>query len=1092
MKIHFLLFSLLFVTFNLLSQNTAPVAVPDTVSIMSEDTITIRALQNDYDPDGDSFYLYHAYLPKHGIREYNDSLITYHSKYYHGADSLYYIIIDDGNPPKRSERAGIYIAVTENPHLPMAVNDTFTVLTQKPTALNLLANDFDPDGDQLTYNSDIEASHGTISEVTDSTLVFTSSPGVFWNAGITYSNVKKEGVKRYFSNEANAVITVIDNPDLPTVVTDEVSATTFIPLQVNPLLNDIDPSGYPLKIHSVSGTVSTTAEIISDTIIEIRTTLFSGSDTIYYQIQEFDALYNYISEPGIIVVHAVENHDIPVAVTDMATVVFNDTVSVNVLQNDYSPVGEPLEIDKVNFSTSSFTTTTINDSILELTNLFPPFSYDDSVHQITVEYRVKEKNNPDVYSKWGNINLTVTRNNTLPMGVNDFTTTIGGLSVQINLLQNDINPGQDSMMLLQQGVKSIVSDQSSYTAVLNDSTVEYTPYGDFSGIDTVRYYIYNKSTGGMGLPVGYGYLIVDVNSSSFYKSLDINNIRAGINANGYLFNNFGYHGTEETEILKSQNHGFFPAFEAPKGSGINAVFSASLWMGGKDNTDPDNPLHLAAVRYMQTGNDYWYGPVSNTYDRQYDVKWIGLWKLTLYDIKYHMNHYQDAGYVAKKEIMTWPGNGDVSNGEAAQLAPYYDKNNNGLYEPMQGDYPLIRGNEAIYFIYNDDRLPHSESQGKNLGIEVHGMAYAFNDEADSALWNTIFIHYDIYNRSDTTYYDTYVGQFVDSDLGNPSDDYIQSNVQLGAMLSYNGDDFDDNFKNFNTGLYSPGYGDKLPAIGITLLGGPFMDADNTDNPSGGCDESINGLNFGNGTVDDERWGMQFFGYLNNSGGPWSDPRIAPEYYNHLHGYTNNGNRWHSVNSTGQEYDFNYFFPGNSDTCYYGTGGIDPGIYSTEETGNNGSPNPPGDRRGVISSGPFTFKPGDVQQLDLAYVFARSYDSSNPLDIVTNRIISIRNSAIADSLMVLPDEIDAISENHNQPGLIHIWPNPASGYINIDCRTIGEPLYYQIYGITGVQVGSGRLNGNTVNHLQLTGLEHGIYIIHLKTNKGLYYGKFVKQ
>ncbi|RLD85350.1 MAG: hypothetical protein DRJ09_13025, partial [Bacteroidetes bacterium] len=1000
MKIHFIFLSFLFLSFNLSAQNTAPVAVPDTVSIMSEDTITIRALQNDYDPDGNSFYLYHVYSPKHGKRAYNDSLITYHSYYFHGNDSLNYKIKDNGTPPMRSEKAYVYITVTENPHLPLAVNDTFTVMTQKPAALNLLANDSDPDGDQLTYNPDIETSHGTISGVTDSILVFTSIPGFIGNTRIIYSNMKNEGVKRYFSNEAEAAITVIDNPDLPVVSADEVSATTFVPVEINPLSNDIDPSGYPLKIYSVTGTDSTTVKIISDTIIEIRTTLFSGSDTIYYQVQEFDALYNYVSEPGKIVVHAVENHDIPVVVTDMATVVFNDMVSVNVLQNDYSPIGEPLEIDTVNHSSLSYTMATINDSILELTNMSPPFSYDDSIHQITVEYRVKEKNNPDIYSKWGNINLTVTRNNTLPMGVNDFTTTTGGLSVQINLLQNDINPGQDSIMLLQQGIKSIVSDQSSYSTVLNDSTIEYTPYADFSGIDTVRYYIYYKDGEKSGFPVGYGYLIVTVKNSNFYKTLDINNIKAGFNANGYLFNNFGYMGIGQHN---NYAHGFIPAFEAPKGSGINAIFSASLWMGGIDNTDPNNPLHLAAVRYMQAGNDYWYGPVSNTYDRQYDAKWIGLWKLTLYDIKYHMNHYQDAGYVAKKEITTWPGNGDVSNGESAQLAPYFDKNNNGIYEPMQGDYPLIRGNEAVFFIYNDDRLPHTESQGKNLGIEVHGMAYAFNDEADSTLWNTIFVHYDIYNRSDTTYHDTYVGQFIDSDIGYPSDDFIQSNVKLGAMLGYNGDDFDENFKNSSTGMDMPGYGDKLPAIGITMLGGPFMDADNSDNLSGGCDESINGLNFGNGTVDDERWGMQYFAFLNNSGTPWGDPQIAPEYYNQLHGYFNNDDRWHATNSTGQEYDFNYFFPGNSDTCHYGTGGIDPGINLTEETGNNGSPNPPGDRRGVVSSGPFTFKPGDVQQLDLAYVFARSYDDSDPLDIVTNRIISIRNSAITDSLMVLPDE-----------------------------------------------------------------------------------------
>ncbi len=48
--------------------------------------------------------------------------------------------------------------------------------------------------------------------------------------------------------------------------------------------------------------------------------------------------------------------------------------------------------------------------------------------------------------------------------------------------------------------------------------------------------------------------------------------------------------------------------------------------------------------------------------------------------------------------------------------------------------------------------------------------------------------------------------------------------------------------------------------------------------------AINGVNFGNGIVDDERFGMRRFVYHNNGGNAnQSDPTNAPEYYNYLRG-----------------------------------------------------------------------------------------------------------------------------------------------------------------------------------------------------------------
>ncbi len=51
----------------------------------------------------------------------------------------------------------------------------------------------------------------------------------------------------------------------------------------------------------------------------------------------------------------------------------------------------------------------------------------------------------------------------------------------------------------------------------------------------------------------------------------------------------------------------FSQYEVPKNSGIMALFTSALWLGG---TDINGQLKLAALRY-RSGQDYWPGPLSN-------------------------------------------------------------------------------------------------------------------------------------------------------------------------------------------------------------------------------------------------------------------------------------------------------------------------------------------------------------------------------------------------------------------------------------------------------------------------------------------------
>ena len=76
--------------------------------------------------------------------------------------------------------------------------------------------------------------------------------------------------------------------------------------------------------------------------------------------------------------------------------------------------------------------------------------------------------------------------------------------------------------------------------------------------------------------------------------LELNNVRAMIHTAGNLWQ-------RPNENLSQ--------YEVPKNSGIIALFTAALWLGG---TDVNNQLKLAALRY-RNGQDYWTGPLSQVF-----------------------------------------------------------------------------------------------------------------------------------------------------------------------------------------------------------------------------------------------------------------------------------------------------------------------------------------------------------------------------------------------------------------------------------------------------------------------------------------------
>lgn len=487
--------------------------------------------------------------------------------------------------------------------------------------------------------------------------------------------------------------------------------------------------------------------------------------------------------------------------------------------------------------------------------------------------------------------------------------------------------------------------------------------------------------------------------------LELNNVRALIETGGSMWQDRAT-GTASYEI--------------PKGSGHTALYSGALWMGGKD---VNGQLKIAATMFRQ-GNDFWAGPLTidaATVDTANGIAGYGAAEITdseceAWDRTFTVTRaeveefvaqfacgYCDPNYTVPNSIKDWPAHSNEP-GKDFYLAPFFDFNNDGLYNPVaDGDYPYydldgdidcqscdgnrevyLKGDQTIWWVMNDKGNIHTETGGDPIGMEIRAQAFAFttNDEIN----NMTFYNYEMINRGTQTLFDTYFAQWVDPDLGGPNDDYIGCDVQRGLGYAYNGDAFDADDQG------AIGYGANPPAIGVDFFEGPYVDNDGVDNliydnvqdalDNNGIVYPGIGLGYGDECDDNERFGMRRFVYFNREATNPNivDPSLSQDFYNYMTGYWLDGSQ---MIYGGDGHDPNggtpstYMFPGDSDPLNWATNGVAQGGASWTEQ-NEGVE--PGDRRFVQAAGPFTLKPGAVNNITVGVVYARG-STGDPFESV---------------------------------------------------------------------------------------------------------------
>ncbi len=454
---------------------------------------------------------------------------------------------------------------------------------------------------------------------------------------------------------------------------------------------------------------------------------------------------------------------------------------------------------------------------------------------------------------------------------------------------------------------------------------------------------------------------------------DVNNVRARLTTGG--------------DVWWDRNDGRYivPKVE-PGQKEVSSLFAGAVWLGG---IDPGGNLKVACQTYGNNGNssDFWPGPIhpeSGTTEKANCDHWDKFFVVSGEEIDEHLRLYQaslEPGAPEYTEDMIpagvkgWPAKQtgvsyffDIHNFDLPTtdqgLAGFWDEDDDGYYDPLQGDYPIIeiRGctpdeipgyrpqypDQMIFWIYNDEGggAVHGESKATAIRMEVQVQAFAYstNDQIN----DMTFQRYKLINRAKEDIDSTYFAMWVDPDLGCYIDDFVGCDVGRSLAYTYNADAEDG-----STGIIcdngTPTYGRDIPIVGTDYFRGPL-------------NEFL------------EELGMSSFTYYNNGsyGSPpptpgTTDPGIDIHFYNYLTG------RWRD--GTPFTFGGSAYNPGSTDFIKYAF--VDEPNKVAPAWSMCNAALPDYDRRTIQASGPFTLQPAAINELIIGVVWVPKLDYPCP-------------------------------------------------------------------------------------------------------------------
>ena len=312
--------------------------------------VPLDVLANDEDLQGDNFSIISADAVGDQGGQItivgNGASLNYEpAANFSGTETFRYTIQDD-HVPSASAVGTVTVTVTGVNDSPTANDDTGTTNEDQAVAIDVLANDTDPDtGDTKSVQSVVTT--GTLGAVTNNGANVTYDPdGAFEQLPVgeqatdtfTYTMVDGQGE----SSTATVTVTVTGANDAPTANTDTGSTDEDHSVAIDVLANDTDPDTSDTKsVQSVDTTGTLGAVTNNGTNVtynpngafENLSVGQSATDTFTYTMVDGQGQ----SSAATVTVTVTGANDAPTANTDTGSTNANNSVAIDVLANDTDP-----------------------------------------------------------------------------------------------------------------------------------------------------------------------------------------------------------------------------------------------------------------------------------------------------------------------------------------------------------------------------------------------------------------------------------------------------------------------------------------------------------------------------------------------------------------------------------------------------------------------------------------------------------------------------------------------------------------------------------------------------------------------------------
>lgn len=265
------------------------VAVDDTPFTLEETAVDLNVTANDINIGGGLLTVTLVSTTVNGFLELFDDDIIIYTPFlnYFGTDTFSYEVCNGEEPVAACDIGFVIISVFPVPDFPVAVDDNYSLPAQTTDTFSILANDINVDAEFLTAALISLPANGTANIIGGDMLEYTPANTFSGMDTLRYAACKSGST--FYCDSATVIINVTsDNFNAPVAVNDNVAATIYQTITIEPLLNDMDADGDALYLQSYNATG------IIGTITQIENTLqyFAAEktiDTVYYVVCDNNA-----------------------------------------------------------------------------------------------------------------------------------------------------------------------------------------------------------------------------------------------------------------------------------------------------------------------------------------------------------------------------------------------------------------------------------------------------------------------------------------------------------------------------------------------------------------------------------------------------------------------------------------------------------------------------------------------------------------------------------------------------------------------------------------------------------------------------------